>query len=86
VEIAMNTYETTGTVTANGTLVLDAPLPIAEGKVRVTVQADAEPPKAKLSLSEYLEALRQRQAARGHVPMTGEEVDAYLREERESWD
>lgn len=86
VGVAMNSYETTGTVTADGTLMLDAPVPLAEGKVRVTVQPEAEPPKAKPSLSEYLEALRQRQAARGHVPMTGEEVDAYLREERESWD
>jgi len=86
-EAAMNTYETTGTVTAGGALVLDAPLPIGEGKVRVTVQPEPEQaPTPKPSLSEYLEALRIRQEARGHVPMTGEEVDAYLREERESWD
>lgn len=84
----MNAYETTGTVTANGTIVLDAPLPLAEGKVRITVLPEPEPspPKPRQSLSEYLEALHARQAARGHVPMTGEEVDAYLRAERESWD
>ena len=82
----MSTYETSGTVTADGSLVLDTPLPITEGKVRITVRPEADPPKAKPSLSDYLEALRQRQAARGHVPMTGEEVDAYLREECESWD
>ncbi|MFO0803770.1 MAG: hypothetical protein U0791_11710 [Gemmataceae bacterium] len=87
VEATMNPYETTGTITADGGLVLDAPVPMAAGKVRITVQPQPEQvPPPKMSLSEYLEALRIRQEARGHVPRTREEIDASLREERESWD
>jgi len=87
-EVAMNAYETTGTVTANGVLVLDAPVPLAEGKVRVTVlpEPGPEPLRTKQSLAEFLEMIHARQAARGHVPRSREEIDGALREERESWD
>ncbi len=81
VEDVMDKYELTGTLKDGNTLVLDETLRIAEGKVRVTVQVEPEP-----TLTEYLEALHARQAARGHVPRTREEIDASLREERESWD
>lgn len=35
---------------------------------------------------EVMAGIRERQRARGHVPPTKDEVDAYIREERASWD
>jgi hypothetical protein len=80
-----NAYVVTGTLTDGKTVQLDEPLPVAAGKVRVTVEV-VDPARPKQSLQEYLEELRQRQAARGHVPRSREEIDASLRAERESWD
>jgi hypothetical protein len=81
----MNTYVTTGLLKDGVTLLLDQPLPISEGRVRVTVQSVASG-SAQQPLEEYLADLRARQAARGHVPRSREEIDAQVREERESWD
>jgi hypothetical protein len=78
-------YIVTGTITDAKTVRLDEPLPVSEGKVRVIVEP-AETPTSKLSLQEYLVGLRQRQTARGHVPMTVEQVEARLRAERDTWD
>jgi len=44
------------------------------------------PVSPKQSLTEVLERIHARQRERGHVPPTPEEVDAYLRAERASWD
>jgi hypothetical protein len=77
-------YVVTGTLTGGRTVELDESLPAA-GKVRVTVEVVAPAPP-KQSLGEWLDDLRQRQAARGHVPRSREEIDAQIREERESWD
>ena len=43
------------------------------------------PPESRKSYQEVVAAIRQRQRVRGHQPLTREEVDAYLNEERESW-
>lgn len=82
-----NAYIVTGTLTDASTVRLDEPLPVAVGKVRVVVEAAEQhrPPAPKPSWPEYLAELRKRQAARGHVPMTVEEVEAYLKAERDSW-
>jgi hypothetical protein len=77
-------YVVTGTLTNATTVQLDEPLPMSGGKVRVIVEATA-PQVPKQSLQEYLTDLRKRQAARGHVPRSAEEIQAQIREERESW-
>jgi len=79
-----NAYVVTGTLTDAQTVRLDEPLPLPAGKVRVVIEA--APEAAKQPLQDYLAQLRQRQAARGHVPRSREEIDAQLRAERESWD
>jgi len=77
-------YQITGELTDSRHVTLDEPLPLAAGKVRVTVERLPSGPKPDLAVFER--SLRERQQARGHVPPTKEEIDAYLKAERESWD
>jgi hypothetical protein len=77
-------YVVTGSVTDERTVKLDEALPIKEGKVRVVVEV--MPPDVKSSYMDVMETIWARQRERGHVPPTREEVDAYLKAERESWD
>ena len=77
-------YELTGELTDGRNLVLDVPLPLPPGRVRVIVEQLAA--ALKPDLIAFERELRSRQAARGHVPPTKEEVDAYLEAERNSWD
>jgi hypothetical protein len=74
----------TATLTDAQTLKLDEALPVQEGKVRVVVEV--LPAAGKPSLSEVLARIHQGQRERGFTPRTREEVDAYLKAERESWD
>ncbi len=39
-----------------------------------------------MSHEQFLTWLQQRQHARGHVPLTPDEVAAHLQAEREAWD
>jgi hypothetical protein len=77
-------HQSTGQFTDGHTLKLDDALPIIAGKVRVTVEQILDHPKSDLIAFER--ELRARQQARGHVPRTKEEIDAYLEAERNSWD
>jgi hypothetical protein len=84
--IAMtNAYVVTGTLTSATTVELDEPLPITGGKVRVVLESTGASVKPQQSLQEYLAQLRKQQAARGHVPRSAEEIQAQIREERDSW-
>jgi hypothetical protein len=87
-KIMQNAYIVTGTITDGRTLALDEAVPVRPGgKVRVVVELlPPDPVEAQKALTAFLTDLRERQRQRGHVPPTREEVDAYLREERESWD
>lgn len=79
-------YVLNGTVTDPLTLKLSEPVPIPAGStVRVTVNLLGEKPSLA-GLDAYLDDLGKRQAARGHVPLSREEIDDYLRGERESWE
>jgi len=78
-----NAYIVSGTLTDANTVKLDEPLPVSGGKVRVIFEAT--PSVTKQSLQDYLTDLRKRQAARGHVPMSVEEIEAQMKAERESW-
>lgn len=77
-------YVVTGSLVDGQTLKLDETLPITAGKVRVVVElveGAARPP-----YMEVMTQIRADQRARGFVPPTREQVDAYLKAERESWD
>jgi len=71
-------------MTDQHTVSLDKSLPIADGKVRVTIETLNEQPRR--SLNDVLDEIHQRQQAHGHRPPTAQEVDDYLRCERNSWE
>ena len=74
----------TGTLIDGQTLKLDGAIPIRPGKVRVVVEViDQEP---KRPFAEVMEEIWDNLRKSGHKPPSREEVDAYLRAERESWD
>jgi hypothetical protein len=76
-------YVLTGMLRDDQTVTLDEALPLKSGRVRLTLELlRSEPQKP---YRDVLAAIRQRQSARGHQPQTREEVDAYLKAERESW-
>ena len=80
-----NAYIVTGTLTDGMTVKLDEALPQLGSKVRVTLEIvePAAPPKQ--AWRETLERIWAGQQARGHIPMTTEEVEAYIKGERDSW-
>lgn len=78
------TFEVTGELTDDRHLTLDEPIQLPAGKVRVIVEPVAG--DAKPDLETFLREMHARQKARGHVPPTKEEVDAYINAERDSWD
>ena len=76
--------EVMGELTDNRHVTLDEPIALTEGKVRLIVEV--VPGGAKPDLAGFERILRERQKARGHVPPTKEEIDAYINAERDSWD
>ena len=80
-----NAYIVTGTLTDGTTVKLDEPLPVAGGKVRVTLEVVASPSAPKQAWRETMERIWAGQKAHGHVPMSVEEVEAYIKGERDSW-
>jgi hypothetical protein len=78
-------YVVMGSLSGGRVVELDEALPVGHGKVRVIVEVLA-PPAPPTPHDEFMAQLRERQRQRGHVPRTREEVDAYLKAERESWD
>lgn len=77
-------YTVTGTLTDSSTVALDEALPLANVRVRMVVQP--LPTRLKPPYEDVMRRIRQHQQARGHKPPTKEEIDAYLRAERESWE
>ena len=81
------TFETLGTVRADGTLVLDRKLELPAGPVRVTVQPVAVSAGSNVvRFQAMMDQIWSGQNARGHIPRTREEIDAevqLLREEAE---
>ena len=81
----MNTpYVVTGRL-SNGRLVeLDEALPLADAKVRVSIEplsaGEVRP------LREVIAEIRERQQERGYVAPSREEIDRFLADERESWE
>jgi len=77
-------FTATGTLKDGQTIVLDQPVSAPRGRVRLVVEP-LDATTARVPLNEFLDDLRQRQAARGHVPRTREEIDRALQEERAAW-
>jgi hypothetical protein len=76
-------YIIDGTLSDAKTIVLDQALSLGgTNRVRVIVEP-IEPPRRPAL--EVLEEIHEAQRQRGFQPPTQEEVDAYLREERDSW-
>jgi hypothetical protein len=78
------TFVVMGSVVDGQTLKLDEALPITAGKVRVVVELVEG--AARSPYMEVMEKIWADQRARGFVPPTREDVDAYLKAERDSWD
>lgn len=78
------TFVTTGTLSGGKLVQLDEALPVAGGKVKITVEV-VEPAAEKPTFQEVMEKIWEAQRQRGHVPRSAEEIDAQIREERESW-
>ena len=83
-----NTYVLTGTLTDPQTVKLSEPLPVPPGdELRLTVEVVRET-STRGNSADFLAKLakiREDQRLSGHVPMTREEIDAYLTGERNSW-
>ena len=77
-------YIVTGTLSDEQTVKLDEALPLAQMKVRLTVEPLAPAPKRPHD--EVIAEIWARPQARGHKPRTREEIDADLQAERDSWD
>src|SRR5262249_23727550 len=77
-------YVLTGTLKDEQTVILDQALPLTSGRFRLTLEP--LPPESRKPYQEVVAAIRQRQSARGHQPLTREAVDTSLTKERENWD
>ena len=83
-----NAYVLNGTLTDAQTVRLSEPLPVQAGdEVRLTVEVvrTARPRGNAANVLAVLAKIREEQRLSGHVPMTKEEIDAYIKGERDSW-
>ena len=71
-----------GTIRADGSLELDDPVAMPEGRVLVTVRPVVQP-ESNDPFWPRMEQVWAGQRARGHVPRTKEQIDAELRELRD---
>lgn len=70
--------EVQGTLTPDGTLVLDEKPNLPPGPVHVTLQAVSSTAAAGMDVIAVLNRIHAEQAARGHVPRSREEIDAEI--------
>lgn len=73
-----NAVEIQGTLREDGTLQLDQKLNLPPGRVKVTVEPMPVPDLTKTEIWQFFERIWAEQRARGHVPRSKEEIDAYL--------
>ena len=78
-------YTGMGTLSNGKTVVLDKPVHLPPGRVRVIVEALPVGPTADDWLT-TLKAIRQSLQGSGHRPRTRDEIDAQIESERESWE
>lgn len=81
-----NAYVLSGTLADQQTIRLNEPLPVAAGEVRVVVEVTQPPAKSEMpAWVGVMEQIWEEQRKRGHVPPTAEEIEEYIRGERDSW-
>jgi hypothetical protein len=80
------TTQVQGTLTSDGTLVLDAKPDLPAGRVRLRIESMEVPEKPKESLVAFVQRNRRELEAVGHRFRTKEEIDAELQEMRDEWD
>lgn len=73
----------TGRLMDERTVLLDEALPLSPSKLRLVVEP--LPTEVCRPYQDVMADIRRRQKARSHRPATPEEIDHYLRGERESW-
>jgi hypothetical protein len=78
-------YTGVGTLSDEKTVILDKPVSLPPGRVRVIVErlADEQPEDNWL---DRLRTIRRALSESGYRPRTRKEIDAYLSAERDSWD
>jgi hypothetical protein len=76
-------YVVTGTLSKGRLVELDETLPLADARVRVSIEPI--PAREVRPVREVIAEIREQQRESGHVPPSREEVDRFLAEERESW-
>jgi hypothetical protein len=74
-----------GTLTDERTVRLDSPVAGPRGRVRLQLER-INLPTNRPTLREFLEELRKRQSAQGHVPRSAEEIRASIQDDRDKWD
>jgi hypothetical protein len=74
----------TGTLSDGRLVKLDQALPLADVRVRVSIEPLAT--RGPRPLGEVIAEIRERQQALRHVAPSRQEVDRFLTEERESWE
>ena len=87
----METIRFTAVVDDNQVIRPPAGVVLPRGEVEVIVRPltsspENPPAEEKPSLQEVMAVIRERQRQRGFKPPTREEVDEYLRAERDSWE
>jgi hypothetical protein len=78
-------YTGIGTLSDEKTVVLDQPIELPPGRVRVIVERINEDEPSENWL-DRLYAIRRTLRESGYRPRTREEIDTQIRDERESWD
>ncbi len=78
-----DTYTATGTLIDGRTVTLNRDIPIPKGKVHVVVKSLEK--VSKRPVRDVLSDIHKKQNARGHTPPVREQVDTYLKAERDSW-
>jgi hypothetical protein len=80
----LRTITETGTLSDKQTVILDKPVPLPIGRVRVTVEM-LPPDKLEGTFLSKLKAIRQALSANGYRSRTKAEIDAQIKDEREAW-
>ncbi len=80
----LRTITETGTLSDKQTVILDKPVPLPVGRVRVTVEM-LPPDELEGTFLSKLKAIRQTLSANGYRRRTKAEIDAQIKEERETW-
>ena len=78
-------YSSVGTLSDEKTVILDEPICLPPGRVRVIVEPLPEEEPAYDWL-ERLQAIRQTLRESGYCPRIKKEIDGQIQAERESWD